>query len=118
MWCADLMITKKQTKNKFWETLANLTEDYENRIFVIGDFNARVERRNKQNERVVWVCTEETRNNNEQRLFDYYMENGHVIANNFYMHKNIHKFTIVRESRNEKSIIYYDLIDRKHRNEI
>ncbi|KAK9754279.1 hypothetical protein QE152_g1373 [Popillia japonica] len=45
-------------KNDFWEKLCEETEDYDNRIYVLGDFNARVGQRDGQSQNVVGACGE------------------------------------------------------------
>ena len=47
---------------------------------------------------------------NGEMLLDFCIRNNLKIANTFFMHKNIHKWTRVSEDRNEKSIIDYIII--------
>ncbi|KAI4457506.1 endonuclease/exonuclease/phosphatase superfamily [Holotrichia oblita] len=98
-------------KNDFWEMLCEETEDYENRIYVLGDFNARVGQRDGQSQNVVGACGEAIKSNNGQRLIEYCIENELIITNTFY-------FTRLRQSREEKSIIDYVLTNQNHRKEL
>ncbi|KAK9731313.1 hypothetical protein QE152_g13753 [Popillia japonica] len=63
--------TRVDVKNDFWEKLCEETEDYDNRIYVLGDFNARVGQRDGQSQNVVGAYGEAIKSNNGQRLIEY-----------------------------------------------
>jgi aromatic ring-opening dioxygenase LigB subunit len=52
---------------------------------------------------------ERIRNTNEERLIDFCIDNGLLIGNTFYNHKQIHKITFEGEGRDVKSITDYIL---------
>lgn len=64
---------------------------------------------------VVRKYGENTRNDNGNRLIDFCRLNGLIIANTFFDHKDIHKYTRKAPSRNERSIIDYILIEKSRR---
>lgn len=106
---------KKEEKEKFWEELSMITENSKGKIFVAGDFNARVGIRKNETERVIGKHGEKERNNNGRKLIEYSMMNNLIITNTFYKHKDIHKFTREVASRNERSIIDYILVEKNNR---
>ncbi|KAK5648822.1 hypothetical protein RI129_003714 [Pyrocoelia pectoralis] len=81
----------------------------------MGDFNSRVGNKNDTNTNVIGKHGEPICNSNGTRMIDYCVMNDLIIANTFYEHANIHKFTRVAESRNEKSILDYVLVQRSNR---
>ena len=105
----------KEIKEKFWEELALVTEESTGITIVAGDFNARVGVRKDEWEYVVGKHGERTRNSNGDKMLMYCILNDLIIANTFYEHKAIHKYTRVQQSRNEKSIIDYILIEKNSR---
>jgi hypothetical protein len=52
---------------------------------------------------------ERTRNTNGERLIDFCIDNGLLIGNTFFNHKQIHKITCEGEGRDVKSITDYIL---------
>ena len=103
----------KETKEKFWEELTMVTETSTGITIVAGDFNARVGTRKNEWEYVVGKHGEQARNSNGEKMLMYCTINDLIITNTFYEHKEIHKYTRVQQSRNEKSIIDYILIEKK-----
>lgn len=59
---------------------------------------------------------EKTLNRNGERLIDFCIQNGLVILNSFFQHKDLHKYTREEPSRKEKSIIDYIIIEKTTRN--
>uniref|UniRef100_A0A1Y1M0F5 Reverse transcriptase domain-containing protein n=2 Tax=Photinus pyralis TaxID=7054 RepID=A0A1Y1M0F5_PHOPY len=105
-------------KDKFWEDLTAITESISGRLIILGDFNGRVGKRKNEGADVIGNQGEDHKNNNGVRLINFCVDNNLIITNTFYKHKEIHKFTREVESRNEKSIIDYILINREYRKEI
>jgi hypothetical protein len=58
---------------------------------------------------------EKIRNGNGRRLIEHCIENDLIIANTFYTHKEINKITREVQSRAEKSIIDYIIVERNKR---
>ncbi|KAI4470863.1 hypothetical protein MML48_1g12197 [Holotrichia oblita] len=105
-------------KDGFWEQLTETTENSRGAMYVCGDFNGRVGKQDHIYKTMLGKHGEETRNNNGIRLLDYCQLNNLIITNSFYQHKNIHKYTRVQQSRNEKSIIDYILVQKERRQEV
>lgn len=76
-----------EKKDNLSDLMSETIENYKGRVILIGDLNGR------------------QRNNNGSRLIDCCILNNLVITNNFYDHKDIHKFTIEVNSRSERTII-------------
>lgn len=106
---------KAENKNNFWEELSLVTETARGQIYVMGDFNGRVGKRDKNYTTVIGKHGEDIRNNNGKRLLDYCQVYNLIITNTFFEHKEIHKYTREEISRGEKSIIDYILIERDNR---
>lgn len=106
-------------KNEFWEQLTEVAERAKGRLVLVGDFNSRVGIKDCETGDVLGSHGERgVRNNNGGRLIDFCIMNNLIITNTFYEHKDIHKYTRVVESRRERSIIDYVLVNRKFRNEV
>lgn len=105
-------------KDHFWEQLNEITEESKGRLIIIGDVNGRVGRRDEETGDVIGIHGEEIRNNNGWRLIDFCMMNNLIVTNTFYAHKDIHKYTREIESRRERSIIDYAIINRQFRAEV
>jgi hypothetical protein len=80
------------------------------KLVIMGDMNGR----NGQDQRVGHGSMgryggERIRNTNEERLIDFCINNGLLIGNTFYNHKQIHKITFEGEGRDVKSITDYIL---------
>lgn len=82
---------------------------------VIGDLNARLGKTDNLTEGIVRKYGENTKNDNGKRLIEFCRINNTITANLFYKHKDVHKYTKVVESRAEKSIINYLIIDKDNR---
>lgn len=106
---------KKEVKDKFWEDLALITERSKGKIFVAGDFNSRVGKRENNTETVIGKFGEDKRNNNGNRLIEYCSRNNLIITNSFFQHKKIHTITREVKSRNERSILEYILVEKNNR---
>ena len=77
---------------------------------VLGDLNARVGNNIETAGGVIGKEGETTISPNGERLIDFCLKNNMKIANTFFPHKNIHKYTRVNDERNEKSIIDYVMV--------
>lgn len=105
-------------KDAFWERLNEIVEDVRGRLIVIGDINGRVGKKDEETGEVIGMHGEEERNNNGRRLINFCILNDMIVANTFFQHKEIHKYTREVKSRGEKSIIDYVLINRGNRKEV
>ena len=108
----------KKQKDKFWEELTLVVENCKGKTFITGDLNGRTGTRDNTTPDVIGKFGEQTRNNNGARIIDFCVLNNYIITNTFYQHKEIHKFTRVEVSRNEKSIIDYILVERENRRNV
>lgn len=109
---------KAEVKDKFWEELTAVTEGSKGTIYVLGDFNSRVGKRDNMYKRILGPYGEEHRNNNGKRMLEYCLLNNLLITNSFHQHKDIHKYTREEPSRGEKSIIDYVLVEAENRKQI
>lgn len=109
---------KAEEKDMFWEKLTNATETCDGKIYVLGDFNARVGITDKEYETIIGRYGENVRNNNGLRMLDYCQLNNLIITNTFYQHKDIHKYTRAEPSRQEKSIIDYIVVQEGNKSSI
>ncbi len=100
---------------KFWEDLRQVLKKFENvrRIFLLGDFNARVG--NTEIAGVVGKYGVEGVNENGQYLMGICAERGLFLLNTF-QHKMIHRYTWARG--NERSMIDYIALDNRLRREV
>ena len=105
----------KERKDKFWNRLTEVTETAEGLVLVMGDFNARVGVEDCTSSTVVGKYGEMHKNNNGCRMIQYCHHNNLCITNTLFKHKDIHKFTREYQSRNEKSIIDYILIENPYK---
>ena len=102
-------------KDEFWEKLTDEIENLKGRIIIIGDINGRVGKRTLCTENSVGPYGEDIRNKNGTRLINFCIDNNFIIANTFFAHKNIHKYTREQPSRKEKSIIDYVITGKDNR---
>ena len=109
---------KTEIKDKFWAELSTEVECSTGEVFVIGDLNGRVGRKDQKSQEAIGMHGEDTKNNNGERLIQFCIENQLIICNTFFEHKNIHKFTREVKSRGEKSIIDYVIVEKSKRNKI
>ena len=105
-------------KDDYWEKLDFAIQDAKDKLIIIGDLNARVGKRDEESSFVVGNQGEIVRNNNGRRLINFCILNELIIANTFYQHKDIHKYTREVKSRNERSIIDYILISKRNRTDV
>lgn len=106
----------KEEKEQFWSELQMVYDEADNTTIIMGDFNGRIGNDNVGRQGVMGIYGEETRNTNGERLIDFCIQNGLVIQNSFFQHKDCHKYTREEPGRNEKSIIDYiitEKIDRR-----
>lgn len=104
---------RKETKDRFWRDLQSTVDIAENEVHILGDFNARVGNDNTGYEAVMGKWGEEVINANGCLLRDFCLTNDMIIGNSMFKHREIHKYTRVMESRNEKSIIDYIITRRE-----
>lgn len=105
-------------KDNFWQQLTVIMEEINGKIYIAGDFNARVGTKDEIYKEVIGKHGEKIRNNNGKRMLDFCILHNLLVTNTFYEHKDIHKYTRVVESRNEKSIIDYILIEKNNRSAV
>ena len=82
-------------------------------VMIIGDLNAKVGKNAEINCGAIGREGESELTANGELLLDLCIRNNLKIANTFFKHKDIHKWTRVAESRNEKSIIDYIIVSNK-----
>lgn len=100
-----------ENKEKFFKEIQKIIDKSNKNIIIMGDLNGRVGRNNNGIERYMGKEGEH-KNSNGEKIIELCIENDLIIANTFYTHKDIHKFTREQPSRNEKSIIDYFLINK------
>lgn len=105
---------KVEKKDIFWAELGTTVETAKGNIFIVGDLNARVGRRDNVYN-VIGRHGEAFRNTNGKRLLNFCVIYSLIVANSFFEHKDIHKYTREEPSRNEKSIIDYIIVERENR---
>lgn len=76
-------------------------------LMILGDLNSRTGR--SRNSKSIGPYGESDRNDNGERLIELCEQNGLRIANGFFEHKDIHKYTWIQPTRNLKSIIDYGI---------
>lgn len=105
-------------KDKFWEELTTTTEEARGTLYLVGDFNSRVGKKDIEYKTIIGKHGEEKRNNNGRRLLDFCQLQNLIITNTFYQHKEIHKYTREQQNRGEKSIIDYIIVQKEERKNI
>ncbi|XP_072395381.1 uncharacterized protein [Diabrotica undecimpunctata] len=85
------------------ETLIKVGNQRE--IILLGDFNSRVGKREK--DPVIGRYGEEAENDNGRRLIELCQQHQLRIWNGYFKHRDIHKYTWHQDTRNIKSIIDY-----------
>lgn len=101
---------KPEKKDEFFNTMTSLLNSISNRkeIILMGDLNGRVGQR--RNDPVVGQFGEDVVNSNGERIIEM-CENNHLkIANGFYQHKMIHRYTWEQTTRSLKTIIDYVIV--------
>lgn len=107
-----------EEKDEFWDRISSLIENTKGRVIIIGDLNGRVGKRDIRSGTVIGEYGETTRNSNGKRIIDLCIQNDLLVMNSMFEHKDIHKYTRVAPSKNEKSIIDYFIISRTYRREV
>jgi hypothetical protein len=77
-------------------------------LVLIGNFNTRTGR--SSNSPIIGRFGEEESNDNGARLIDLCKQSNLKIANGFFQHKEIYKFTWTKKTRNLKSMIDYVIV--------
>jgi endonuclease/exonuclease/phosphatase family metal-dependent hydrolase len=97
-------------KEFFYETLQRVITDFGNNreLVLIGDFNTRTG--HSSNSLIIGRFGEEESNDNGARLIDLCEQNTLKIANGFFQHEEIYKFTWTQKTQNLKSIIDYVIV--------
>ena len=102
----------KEDKETFYSELQQVVESKRpnQEIMILGDLNARVGNKPEQCFGVIGREGEDKTSVNGEILTDFCVRNTFKIANTFFKHKSIHKWTRVKEERNERSIIDYVIV--------
>ena len=79
-------------------------------VMILGDLNARVGNKGDANFNVIGKEGEIAETENGEKLIEFCIRNKLKIANTFFKHKDIHKWTRVAETRGERSIIDYIIV--------
>ena len=106
---------KATNKDEFWNALADITENSNGKIFILGDLNGRVGKRDNTYNKVLGPYGEDIRNNNGKRILEFCQVQDFLVTNSFFQHKDTNKYTREVISRKEKSIIDYILVQRENR---
>ncbi len=105
---------------EFWDEVNECLGMFEigRRIVVFGDMNGRVS--NSELAGVVGKWGVEGVNENGEHLVDICAERGLFLANTFFKHKMIHRYTWGRreDGGNEKSLIDYIAVDKRLRKDV
>lgn len=102
-------------KEAFWKSLQEVCDEVRNPLIIMGDLNARIGNNTEGTEGVMGRYGETAKNRNGSQLIDFCIQNGLIIQNSFFQHKDCHKYTREEPSRNEKSIIDYIITERTNR---
>lgn len=97
--------SKVEEKDEFLEQVSIITDDSKNKLIIMGDLNDRVGTKDVKSGEVLGAYGETSRNSNGKRIIDYCIQNDLLLMNTWFEHKNIHKYTRVAPTRNERSII-------------
>ena len=109
----------KNEMMKFWNDLNECIKCFEigRRVIVMGDMNARVG--DESVEEVVGKWGVPGRNENGEWLVDVCAERGLFLANTFFQHKMIHRYTWRRGREDEqKGLIDYMAVDKRLRRDV
>uniref|UniRef100_A0A146KQ35 RNA-directed DNA polymerase from mobile element jockey n=1 Tax=Lygus hesperus TaxID=30085 RepID=A0A146KQ35_LYGHE len=102
-----------EIKDMFYDQLQRSLDDAPDaNIMLMGDLNGRVGQNDVSYREVIGKHGEPTRNNNGKRLLQFCQANSLIITNTKFPHRDIHKFTRVEPSRNERSIIDYIMVKK------
>ena len=105
-------------KDDFWEKLDFAIQNAKDKLIIIGNFNAGVEKRDEESSFVLRNQGEIVRTKNEGRLTNFCILNKSIIANTFFQHKDIHKYIREVKSKFVRSIIAYVLISKRNRTDV
>lgn len=83
-----------------------LYKETDNPNMIMGDCNARIGNETAGKQRVMGRHGGITSNTNGENLIDFCIQNGVVIQNSLYQHKDSHKYTREEPGRSKKSIRY------------
>ena len=102
----------KDEKEDFYHQLQIATDNTKpnQEIIILGDLNARVGNKYDKCFGAIGKEGENIESANGEVLQDFCIRNNLKIANTFFKHKDIHKWTRVSEDRNERSIIDYIIV--------
>ena len=102
----------KEEKDNFFNNLQTVVESNSSsqEILILGDLNARVGNNKQDSYGAIGKEGEDMQSPNGEILIDFCIRNNLKIANTFFKHKSIHKWTRVSEERNERSIIDYVIV--------
>ena len=104
----------KEEKDKFENDMQIATDKLKpnQELTILGDLNARVGNDTEASFGVLGKEGESTISPNGERLIDFCLKNNMKIANTFFPHKDIHKYTRVNEEKDERSIIDYIIVSK------
>ena len=107
--------SKEEVKEGFYEQLqATVREVHrQDKLIVMGDLNARVGRNVEVWGGVIGRQGEVVENGNSKRLLQYCAGNELVVANTWFQHKDIHKFTWECRGKSQWTIIDYFLVRKQ-----
>ena len=102
----------KEDREEFYNQLQLIIDNAtpKQEILILGDLNARVGNSKDRYFGAVGKEGESRISPNGELLLDLCIRNNLKIANTFFKHKDIHKWTRVSEERGEKSIIDYIIV--------
>ena len=105
----------KEEREEFYTQLQMVidTTKPNQEVIILGDMNAKVGNKHEISLGAIGKEGETEESPNGELLLDFCIRNNLKIANTFFKHKNIHKWTRVVENeyRNEKSIIDYIIVN-------
>ena len=104
--------SKEEVKEGFYEQLQTTLREVhrQDKLIVLGDLNARVGRNVGVWGDVIGKQGEVVENGNGKRLLQLCAENELVVANTWFQHNYIHKFTWQCRRKNQRSIIDYFVV--------
>ena len=102
----------KEDREEFYKQLQIIIDNTKTNqeILILGDLNARVGNKKDSYYGVIGKEGESIESPNGELLLDLCIRNNLKIANTFFKHKDIHKWTRVSEDRAEKSMIDYIIV--------
>ncbi|KAF2880809.1 hypothetical protein ILUMI_25366 [Ignelater luminosus] len=91
-------------KDEFYEKLQEALDKTKNQVIVVGALNARVGKNTIRHAPHIGKFDERHINNHGRTPLDICMDNELIITNTLFEHKNIHKYTRVLNSKEERSM--------------